>query len=68
METGWSAPVKGLMSLLGTKGSGKPGSYMSSIYVYKNDVGVMYSHSQKMFLFFLFHNLHEHILVCGVVF
>ena len=34
----------------------------SSIYMYKNDVSVMYSHSKKIFLFFLLHKLHEHIL------
>ena len=34
----------------------------SSIYMYKNDVVVMHSHSKKTILFFLFHKLHDHIL------
>jgi hypothetical protein len=36
--------------------------HVSSIYMYKNDVGVMCSqycsHSKKIFLFFLLHKLH----------
>ena len=34
----------------------------SSIYMHKNDVGVMYSHSKKKINFFWLHKLHEHIL------
>jgi hypothetical protein len=37
-----------------------PSTGGSSIYMYKNDVGVMYSHSKKQ-IFFLLHKLHDHI-------
>jgi hypothetical protein len=37
-----------------------PREAISSIYMYKNDVGVMYSHN-NLFLFFLLHKLHDHI-------